>query len=140
MQKAISLASMVVLLLAVNLVGCSTRVGSTAAEKYNQNPLTVAIPAGLSGEQIESVMKETLTGRGWQVEKASPQQADGTLNHRSFNAKVSLVASDGLIRILTDSRYVGENADGAQPGVPMGWLDNLQKDLTKRLAAAARQP
>ena len=136
MQRTMSLTFIMTLLLLANLVGCSGRVGPGAVEKYNENPLTVAIPDGLSDEQVESVMKRTLAARGWQVTQASPQQTDGVLTHRSFNAKVSLVANDGVIRILSDSQYISRDTGQKRPGVPMGWLDNLQKDLNKRLAAA----
>ncbi len=111
-----------------------------AAERYNQNPLTVSIPAGLAEEQIESAMKQTLVARGWKLGATSPQQTDGTLHHRSFKANVSLVANDGIIRILSHSRYVSDDTGGTEPGVPKGWLVNLQKDLAKRLAVASRQP
>ena len=139
MQKTVALTSIVVLLSLTSLTGCSTVVGSQAVEKYNQDPLTVPIPAGLSGEQIESAMKQTLVARGWTLGATSPQQTDGTLNHRSFKANVSLVANDGIIRILSHSQYISEG-EAPQPGVPKGWLVNLQKDLTKRLAAASRTP
>ena len=140
MQRTMSFTFIMALLLLANFVGCSTRVGSGAVEKYNANPLTVAIPEGLSEEQVESVMKQTLTARGWQVTQASPQQTDGALQHRSFDAKVSLMADDGVIRILSDSQHISGDTGDKQPGVPRGWLDNLQKDLNKRLAAASRQP
>ncbi len=140
MQKTVALTSIVVLLLLIGLTGCGTVVGSNAADRYNQNPLTVSIPDGLSDEQIESVMKQTLVARGWKLGQTSPQQTDGALQHRSFNAKVSLVASEGVIRILSDSQYISEDGGGPQPGVPKGWLANLQKDLTKPLATASRQP
>ncbi|MDH3599078.1 MAG: hypothetical protein OEU26_05495, partial [Candidatus Tectomicrobia bacterium] len=74
MQKMVALTSIVVLLLLTSLTGCSTVVGSSAVERYNQNPLTVPIPAGLSGEQIESAMKQTLVSRGWTLGATSPQQ------------------------------------------------------------------
>jgi hypothetical protein len=100
--------------------------------------LTVAIPSGLSEERVESIMKRTLIARGWRVTQTSPQQTDGTLNHQSFKAKVSLVVDHGMIRILNDSQYISGDTGDRQPGVPKGWLDNLQKDLTRRLAAASR--
>jgi hypothetical protein len=139
MQKTIALTSIVLLLWLTSLTGCSTVVGSKAVERYNQDPLTVPIPPGLSEEQIEFAMKQTLVTRGWQLGATSPQQTDGILNHRSFKANVSLVANDGIIRILSYSQYVPEDEE-PQPGVPKGWLVNLQKDLTKRLVAASRQP
>jgi hypothetical protein len=101
--------------------------------------LTIPIPAGLSGEQIESAMKQTLVSRGWKLGTTSPQQTDGILNHRSFKANVSLVANNGIIRILSHSQYVPEGEE-PQPGVPKGWLINLQKDLTRRLAVASPRP
>ena len=137
--KSISLTFIALLLLVANLVGCNTRVGSYEAEKYNQNPLTVIIPTGLSEERVESVMKHTLTARGWRVDRSSPQQTDGVLNHRSFQGKVSLVVDDDTIRILNHSRYISKDDGNTEPGVPRGWLENLQKDLVRRLNTASRQ-
>jgi hypothetical protein len=131
--------SITLLLVVTALVGCNTRVGPNAAAKYDQNPLTVTIPSGLSEEQVEAVMKQTLTARGWQARQISPQQVDGILNHRSFKGKVSLVAGDGIIRILNDYQYISRDTGDTQPGVPQGWLDNLHKDLIRRLDTALRQ-
>jgi hypothetical protein len=139
MQKTVARTSIVVLLVLTSFAACSTVVGSNAVARYNQNPLTVPIPAGLSEAQIESAMKETLVTRGWELGATSPQQTDGTLHHRSFKATVSLVANNGSIRILSYSQYVPEG-EAPQPGVPKGWLVNLQKDLTRRLAVASPQP
>jgi hypothetical protein len=138
-QKPISLTSIALLVLVTNLVGCGTRVGSYETEKYNQNPLTVVIPSGLSEERVESVMKHTLSVRGWRVDRSSPQRTDGILNHRSFKGKVSLVVDDGTIRILNRSRYISKANGGTEPGVPRGWLENLRKDLVRRLNTASRQ-
>jgi len=136
MQKPVLLI-LVTLLWVVSVVGCSSSIGPRAAQTYNRNPLTVAIPRGLTDEEVEAVMKQSLVARGWQVRQSSPQQIDGVLNHRSYNAKVSLVADDGIISILNDSQYISDNDGTTLPGVPRGWLDNLQKDLSKRLDTAS---
>jgi hypothetical protein len=113
------------------LTGCSAKTGQDEATKYNQTPLTVSIPSQLSPQQIEEAMVRTLVGREWHVERHSPQEVVGTLNHRSYQAKAILKVENGVIKILSESTY---NAKPAVP--PEGWLENLQRDLKKHLGQA----
>lgn len=115
--------------------GCGgTRVGARAVEKYNQNPLTVNVPPNLSPQAVEDIMVLTLRRRQWTVAQQSPQEVVGTLNHRYFQAKVILKVEDNLIKLYNDSYYQQQEGGETEPGVPLGWLRNLQSDLRTRLA------
>ncbi len=118
-------------------IGCSTVVGGGASERYNQNPLTVSIPPNVSAEQVQKAAEQVLRKRDWQVTSSSPQEIVGTLDHRSFKAKTILKVDNGLIKLLSDSKYEDESGR-LLPGVPKGWLENLRKDLNKSLARAVR--
>ena len=130
--------SMLVWMLALS--GCGgTVVGSSTVEQYNQNPMTVTIPSNLSPQEVEQTMVLTLKGRQWTVLQQSPQAVVGQLNHRQFQAKTTLKVDGDVIRILSDSYYKGDESTKLEPGVPKGWLKNLQADLRTRLTRQAAQ-
>lgn len=114
----------------MQLTGCFTTTGKDVVAEYNQTPLTVSIPSNLSPEQVKEAMVRTFIGREWQVEQQSLQEVVATLNHRSYQAKATFKVENGVIKILSDSRY------NSKPVVPEAWLENLQKDLSKRLTTA----
>jgi hypothetical protein len=112
---------------AVALAGCFAKTGQEAVTTYNQTPLTVNIPANLSAKQIEEAMVRAFVGREWHVERQSPEEVVGTLNHRSYQAKATFKVESGVIKIFNESTYKGK------PAVPENWLENLQLDLKKHL-------
>lgn len=138
LPKIATLTVFAMLLWGLVLAGCKTAVGIQAVEKYNQNPLTVSIPSTLSPKEVEEVMTLTLRSRGWTVVQQSPQEVVGKLDHRSFNAKTTLKVDGNLIKILTDS-YLKSEGGKREPGIPTGWLENLEKDLRTRLGTKAGQ-
>ncbi len=138
LPKIATLTVFAMLLWALVLAGCGTVVGTQAVEKYNQNPLIVSIPSTLSPKEVEEVMTLTLRSRGWTVVQQSPQEVVGKLDHRSFDAKTTLKVDGNLIKILSDS-YLKSEGGKREPGIPTGWLENLQKDLQTRLATKAGQ-
>ena len=133
LPKIATLTVFAMLLWAPGLAGCKT-----AVEKYNQNPLIVSIPSTLSPKEVEEVMTLTLRSRGWTVVQQSPQEVVGKLDHRGFDAKTTLRVDGNLIKILNDS-YLKSEGGKREPGIPKGWLENLQKDLQTRLATKAGQ-
>jgi hypothetical protein len=122
------------LLAVVFLPACQT------AKSYDQHPLTVAIPTGLSPEAVGQAMIQAFEARKWTVVEASPQRTVGTLKHREYEANAVLQTDGDQIKILSDSRYVNPRTGKRTRSVPMGWLENLQKELATRLnGSAARE-
>ncbi|MGE3538586.1 MAG: hypothetical protein AB7N91_14310 [Candidatus Tectimicrobiota bacterium] len=142
MSKVALLSACVMLLGALVLTGCSTVVGARAVEKYNQHPLTVGIPSALSPQEVEDVMVESLRYRGWTVVHRSPQEVIGERDRVNFKAK-AILKVNGLIKILSDSSFRRSSGSSGgetlEPGIPKGWLRNLQKDLETGLARKAAQ-
>jgi len=125
-----------VCILAFALGGCSTsgtQTGDDAVQKYNNNPLTVRIPGETPPGDVSRAMETTLLGRKWQVKSISPDKAVGYLNHRGFDATVTLVSDGSIITILNEATYTDPQNGLERPGVPMGWLLNIQKDLVVNL-------
>lgn len=136
-MKKIIIATLISAVCLLMAAGCNTLRGQNAQERYNAAPLTVAVPGNLSPEQVQMVMARTLTGRGWAVTSSTPDEVVGGLDHRGFQAKAILKRDGSQIKILSDSTYYVENRDEWQPSVPYGWLENLQKDMTKNFTTAS---
>jgi hypothetical protein len=117
------------------LASGQTIMGAEAARKYNEKPLTVAIPPNVTPQDVEEVMARALTGRKWTVVQQSPQEVIGTLDHRGFKAKVMLTVDGSVIKLLNDSQYLSPNTGQLEPGIPKGWLRNLEKDMNALFAA-----
>ena len=107
------------------------KTGQDVVTKYNQAPLTVRIPLGVSPEEVEEAIVRSLVGREWKVVSRSTEEVVGTLNHRSYQARVILKVDRNVIKFINESRYKSE------PAVPEGWLAHLQADLNKHLSVLA---
>ncbi|MBK1858883.1 hypothetical protein [Cerasicoccus arenae] len=114
--------------------GCNTLRGKSSVEDYNADPLTVQAPNGVTDTAVQDVMYRALTGRQWKIIESSPNKVVGTLDHRGFKAKVTLVHEGNQIKIFSDSTYYSTKRKGYYPAVPYGWLENLQKDMNNMLA------
>ena len=117
------------------LASGQTIMGAEAARKYNEKPLTVAIPPSITPQEVEEVMTRALNGRKWTVVQQSPEEVIGTLDHRGFKAKVMLRVDGSVVKILNESQYTSPNTGQLEPGIPKGWLRNLEKDMNAFFAA-----
>jgi hypothetical protein len=129
------------------LASGQTIMGAEAARKYNEKPLTVAIPPNVTPQDVEEVMARALTGRKWTVVQQSPQEVVGTLNHRDCQAKVMLRVDGNVVKIVNESLCKSNtrgfepakspNTEAFEPAIPRGWLRNLEKDMNAHFAAKA---
>lgn len=132
-KKFIRLQIVLVPFLALFIYGCSTNVGSRAVAKYNENPLTVVVPAGLSANIVETAMATTLMGRRWAIQSRSHGTVVANLKHRGYDATVTLQSDGSIIKILNESTFLRSGADAPVPAVPGAWLVNIQRDLGGKL-------
>lgn len=119
------------------LVGCESTKGLSASTSYNEAPLTVAVPENMSSAEVQKVMAATFAGRQWTVTESSANSVTAILNHRGYQGKATMAFSDGVIRILNESKLLDNKSGEYLPAVPLGWLENLQKDLRKNLTQAS---
>jgi hypothetical protein len=119
------------LLAVVFLPACQT------AKSYDQHPLTVAIPSGVTPEAVGEAMIQTFEARKWTIVEASPRRTVGTLKHRGYEANAVLETDGDQIKILSDAQYVNPGTGKRTRVVPRGWLVNLQKELEVRLGGKA---
>lgn len=97
---------------------------------------TVAVPAGLDSAKVRAVVGETFVARNWTVQKTD----DGVvarLTHRGHDATITAVLRGEMIELYSDSWKIKKTGERVKREHPQGWIDNLKKDLPKRLARAA---
>lgn len=81
-------------------------------------------------------MKDTLVNRKWKIHSQSENQVIAKLKHRAFDATVTLQSVGSIIKILNEATRTNSQTKEVKPGVPMGWLKNVQKDLRSNLLSA----
>ncbi len=129
-------ASLLIFLLALSINGCASKIGSYAVASYNDDPLSVTIPSNASAEFVEMSMVRVLKGRDWVVQSQTKEKVVGKLVHRGWNATVTLLSDGSVVRIMSDATQTNISTGEVNPAVPLGWLKNLQKDLSVQLSAS----
>ena len=128
--------SLLILLLALSISGCASRVGSDAVAAYNDHPLSVTIPTNASAELVENSMVRVLERRKWTIQSHTKEKVVGKLVHRDYDATVTLLSDGSVIRIMSDATQKNPATGEVNPAVPLGWLKNIQKDLGAALLAS----
>lgn len=101
------------------------------------DPEPIAVPAGLTMEQVAKAIKASLVGRTWAVTTEEPGHIVSTLNLREHMAKIDIAYDLQTIRIkYLDS---GELMYAEKKGQRMihrnylAWIQNLVNDMNRNL-------
>ena len=128
--------SLLIFLLALSISGCAPRMGSDAVAAYNDHPLSVTIPTYVSAEFVEELMVRALVGRNWTVQSHTKEMVVGRLVRRRYAATVTLLSDGSVIRIMSNATHKTWARGKVVPTVPLGWLENIRKDLDAALLAS----
>jgi len=105
------------------------------------DPEPVAIPTGLSAEQVAADIKRALVGRGWEVVAEQPGQIDSTLHLREHVATISVSYDDRQVRFAyVDSSNLDYRVKRGEPQIHsnyLGWIGYLVDDLATNLQVSA---
>jgi hypothetical protein len=101
------------------------------------DPEPVAVPAGLTAEQVAKAIKVSLIGRTWAVTQEEPGHIVSTLHLREHMAKIDIAYDLQTIKI----RYLdsGELMYAQKKGQRvihrnyLSWIQNLVNDLNRSL-------
>ncbi len=105
------------------------------------DPDPVAVPAGLSQEQVAKDIKRALIGRGWAVTAEQPGEIDATLNLRDHVARIKLAYDARQVRIAyVDSSNLEHRIKRGKPYIHsnyLGWIGFLVNDLSANLQVSS---
>ena len=105
------------------------------------DPDPVAIPAGLTAEQIAADVKRALVGRGWEIVSEQPGQIESTLHLREHVATISVSYDDKQVRFAyVDSSNLDYRVKRGEPQIHsnyLGWIGYLVDDLATNLQVSA---
>ena len=101
------------------------------------DPDPIAVPAGVTAEQVNKAIKAALVGRGWQVSGEQPGKILSTLHLREHMAKIELAYDQKAVTI----RYLdsGELLYAEKKGQRvihrnyLNWVQNVVNDIGRNL-------
>lgn len=126
-------------LLVLSLVLFCGQAEARRAELIDPDP--VAIPAGVTTEQVVADIKRALIGRGWVVTDEAPGQIESTLHLRSHVARIRVTYDDQHVRFAyVDSENLDYETRRGEPYIHsnyLGWIGYLVSDLSTNMQVSA---
>lgn len=120
-------------IVAVVLALCLASGVAHARKAELANPDPVAIPSGLSQEQVIKDIKRALVGRGWSITTEQPGEIQSTLNLRDHVARIRVDYDATQVRLsYMDSAnldYVEKRGKRYIHSNYLGWIGFLIQDL-----------
>jgi hypothetical protein len=116
-------------------------MGARAAPLVDPDP--IAVPAGLSAQDVSKAIRGAIAERGWVVSKDEAGKIDAVLNLREHTARIAIaydtkqvkpsyVASDNLAYSEKNgTRYIHRNY--------LKWMQNVVTDISRALQVASIQ-
>lgn len=104
------------------------------------DPQPIQVPANVSATQVEHVIGEALSARGWRIIKHTPGEIDAVYDPRDFSVTIAIhydarqvqinyVTSDHLrYEVKNGVRYIHTNYES--------WIKNLVTDISNGLMMA----
>ena len=120
------------LLLAVlSLFAITTTALARSAPLVDPDP--IAIPAGLTQEQVVKDIKRALIGRGWSITAEQPGKIDYTLHLRTHTARIQVTYNESQVRLayVSSEELDYKEKKGVRHIHPnyLGWVGFLVNDI-----------
>ena len=113
-------------------------IGRARADEKPVDVGTLDVPAGMTISQVKDSVVACVLGREWSVKEQSDGKVVGYLKHRSNEAEITFLFDEKQIK-MSCWGYKIEKSTGKRedPELPKGWINNLKKDITRRLNSAS---
>lgn len=98
---------------------------------------TIPVPADLDADEVRDVVVLSVATRGWTVQTKTDERVVGYLKHRGNEATITYLLGPDLIRVHCVGYAINKSGERRKPELPQSWINNLQRDITKRLNVAA---
>ena len=104
----------------------------SAAEK-GEPVGTLIVPDGLSSDEIKEAIALSFAGRGWTIKDKTSKEVVGHINQRGNEAFLYVAYTKKEINLRCEGWEVSKTGERKKPEIPKGWVDNIKKDITKRM-------
>lgn len=111
--------------------------------KELRDPDPVAIPQGLSSQDVARAIKLALTGRTWVVSKEQPGRIDATLNLRAHVARIVITCDASQVTVAYVSSdnldYKEKKGKRTIHKNYLSWVANVLSDRSRNLQSASME-
>lgn len=106
------------------------------AAEAGQSVGSVPVPAGLTLAEVKEIAAISLVQRQWTVKEKTDNRVVGYLKHRGIEATLTLTFDTNAIQLFCEGWKINKEGVRQKPELPDGWINNIKKDLAKRLNLA----
>lgn len=106
---------------------------SAFAEEKGEPVGTLIVPDGLSSDDVKEAIALSFAGRGWTIKERTGSKVVGHINQRGNEAFLYATYNKKEINFRCEGWEVSKTGERKKPEIPKGWVDNIKKDVTKRM-------
>ncbi|MBL9202372.1 MAG: hypothetical protein JNL39_17815 [Opitutaceae bacterium] len=103
------------------------------ANEKGESVGTLIVPDGLSTDEIKEAIALSFAGRGWTIKERTNSKVVGHINQRGNEAFLYCSFNKKEIQLRCEGWEVSKTGERKKPEIPKGWVDNIKKDVTKRM-------
>jgi hypothetical protein len=92
---------------------------------------SIAVPANLTGEEIQQALIKAADGRGWTLVARDDEMVVVRLEKSDWSSRVTLLYNTREVQYFSNSLRKGK------PKLPVGWIKNLKDDATRIMTATS---
>jgi hypothetical protein len=111
----------------------ATLASPAFAEEKGESVGTLVVPDGLGTDEIKEAIALSFAGRGWTIKERTNSKVVGHINQRGNEAFLYVTFSKKEITLRCEGWEVSKTGERKKPEIPKGWVDNIKKDITKRM-------
>ena len=112
--------------------------GNVRAQDGVEQPAgTIAVPEGVSAENVQKAIVLAGSGRGWTVKSKVDGKVVLFLEHGGWRSVLTLTYDTKEISISSNSDKLDRHGNPKKHAVPASWVHFLKQDITRNLGASA---
>lgn len=108
-----------------------------AADEKGKSVGKLTVPAGLDADEVKNAIALSFFGREWTVEEKTGSRVVGHINHRGIESILTVESGTKELTLYCVGWNVNKAGERKKPEIPKGWVENIKKDVTKRMNATA---
>jgi hypothetical protein len=108
-----------------------------AADEKAESVGKLIVPVGLDADDVKNAIALSFAGRGWTIVEKTGSRVVGHINHRGIESILTVESGTKELTLYCVGWNVNKAGERKKPEIPKGWVENIKKDVTKRMNATA---